>query len=126
MKGIVFNLLEEVVVRQHGETTWDDLLDATGLQGPTPRWAIIRARKWKSWFLQVPSSWKITHRGLAVVRTRSNPPAREALSGVLHRAPYDAVVCLEREQHHPSRSAKLYAGGPLSFFRFEGRAMAPC
>jgi hypothetical protein len=33
MKGIVFNLLEEVVVRQHGEASWDDLLDATGLAG---------------------------------------------------------------------------------------------
>jgi hypothetical protein len=33
MKGIVFNLLEEVVTRQYGENTWDDLLDATGLEG---------------------------------------------------------------------------------------------
>src|SRR5713226_246431 len=33
MKGLVFNLLEEVVVRQHGEDTWDSLLDAAGLGG---------------------------------------------------------------------------------------------
>ncbi|HET7335428.1 MAG TPA: heme NO-binding domain-containing protein [Rhizomicrobium sp.] len=33
MKGIIFNLLEEVVTAQHGEDVWDDLLDATGLTG---------------------------------------------------------------------------------------------
>ena len=33
MKGIVFNLLEEVVVRQHGEDTWDSFLEAAGLGG---------------------------------------------------------------------------------------------
>ncbi|MEY4878982.1 MAG: hypothetical protein RJB62_451 [Pseudomonadota bacterium] len=33
MKGIIFNLFEQVVVRDHGEAAWDDLLDATGLDG---------------------------------------------------------------------------------------------
>lgn len=33
MKGIIFNLLEQVVVARHGEAAWDDLLDATGLAG---------------------------------------------------------------------------------------------
>lgn len=33
MKGVVFNLLEEVVSRHHGETVWDTLLDAAGLPG---------------------------------------------------------------------------------------------
>jgi hypothetical protein len=33
MKGVVFNLLEEVVVKHLGETAWEDLLDATGLSG---------------------------------------------------------------------------------------------
>ena len=33
MKGIVFNLLEQVVSRDYGENTWDDLLSATGLMG---------------------------------------------------------------------------------------------
>jgi hypothetical protein len=33
MKGIVFNLLEEVVVRDYGEDTWDALLDAAALDG---------------------------------------------------------------------------------------------
>ena len=27
MKGVIFNLLEEVVRRSHGEDTWDRLLD---------------------------------------------------------------------------------------------------
>jgi hypothetical protein len=33
MKGIVFNLLEEVVRAEYGEDTWDTLLDIAGLDG---------------------------------------------------------------------------------------------
>ena len=33
VKGIVFNLLEQVVSRDYGEDTWDDLLGAAGLVG---------------------------------------------------------------------------------------------
>lgn len=33
MKGIVFNLLEDVVIQHHGEAAWDGFLDATGLAG---------------------------------------------------------------------------------------------
>ncbi len=33
MKGVVFNLLEEVVRRHHGEDLWDDLLDHSDLDG---------------------------------------------------------------------------------------------
>lgn len=33
MKGIVFNLVEEVVADEYGSDTWDDLLDAAGVDG---------------------------------------------------------------------------------------------
>ena len=33
MKGVVFNLLEQTVSRDYGEDTWDELLDAAGLDG---------------------------------------------------------------------------------------------
>lgn len=33
MKGIIFNLLERVVRRRHGEDAWDDLLEAAGSDG---------------------------------------------------------------------------------------------
>lgn len=33
MKGVVFNLLEEVVTAQHGPSAWDDLLERAGLDG---------------------------------------------------------------------------------------------
>jgi Haem-NO-binding len=33
MKGIIFNLFEEVVVSNYGEDTWDRLLTATALDG---------------------------------------------------------------------------------------------
>lgn len=33
MKGVIFNLLESVVVEAHGEDAWDELLDAAGVDG---------------------------------------------------------------------------------------------
>ena len=33
MKGIIFNLLEDVVINDHGQDTWDELLNATALDG---------------------------------------------------------------------------------------------
>ena len=33
MKGVVFNLLEQLVARDFGEDTWDGLLDASSLDG---------------------------------------------------------------------------------------------
>lgn len=33
MKGVIFNVFEEVIVEQFGATMWDDLLDATELDG---------------------------------------------------------------------------------------------
>jgi hypothetical protein len=33
MKGVIFNLLEEAVREEHGEDTWDDLLESAGLEG---------------------------------------------------------------------------------------------
>jgi predicted hydrocarbon binding protein len=33
VKGVVFNLLEQVVSRDYGEDTWDPLLDAAGVDG---------------------------------------------------------------------------------------------
>lgn len=33
MKGIIFNILEEAVTNEHGVDTWDDLLDAAGVDG---------------------------------------------------------------------------------------------
>lgn len=33
MMGVIFNVIEEAVTREHGATTWDALLDAAGLDG---------------------------------------------------------------------------------------------
>lgn len=33
MKGIIFNLLEEVVTAQFGDKAWDEILDSTGTDG---------------------------------------------------------------------------------------------
>ena len=33
MKGVIFNLLEEAVLREHGAYAWDSLLEMAGLEG---------------------------------------------------------------------------------------------
>lgn len=33
MKGIIFNLLEEVVIQEHGDDVWDDILDSARVDG---------------------------------------------------------------------------------------------
>lgn len=33
MKGIIFNLVEDVITAEHGADTWDDLLDEAGVDG---------------------------------------------------------------------------------------------
>jgi hypothetical protein len=33
MKGIIFNLLQEVVAKEHGEATWDALIEGSGVSG---------------------------------------------------------------------------------------------
>lgn len=33
MKGIIFNLLEQVVTDEHGEETWESMLDRAGVEG---------------------------------------------------------------------------------------------
>jgi hypothetical protein len=33
VKGIIFNLAEDVVSREHGDVMWDDILDAAGVGG---------------------------------------------------------------------------------------------
>ena len=37
MKGIVFNLLEQVVTDAHGVAAWEDLLDDAGVDGRPSR-----------------------------------------------------------------------------------------
>ena len=49
MKGVVFNLLEQVVVGKYGETVWDDLLDARQTcPAPIPAWAATPMKRSKS------------------------------------------------------------------------------
>ena len=41
MKGIIFNLLQDVVSQHHGEDVWDDLIDAAGSTASILRRAVI-------------------------------------------------------------------------------------
>jgi hypothetical protein len=48
MKGIVFNLLEEVIRKEHGEDAWDALLEVTELDGAYTSSGAIPTRTWAS------------------------------------------------------------------------------
>ena len=45
MKGIVFNLLEEVVTEAYGADAWDSLLDAAGLDGAYTSLAVMQTKR---------------------------------------------------------------------------------
>ena len=51
MKGIVFNLLEEVVTREYSADTWDDLLEAAGVNG-SYRLAATQMKTFPNWLWQ--------------------------------------------------------------------------
>jgi hypothetical protein len=73
MKGIVFNLLEAVVTRDHGPETWDALLDAAGLDGAYttlgnyPDDHLVRLVGAASSALQLPAHVVIRHFGRAAL-----------------------------------------------------------
>ena len=64
MKGIIFNLAEEVVVREHGDDVWDAVLEGAGVTGSYTTSATTRTRT--CW----PSSRR--PRGCSVPRRRTS------------------------------------------------------
>ena len=123
MKGIVFNLLEEVVIAQHGEAAWDNLLEATGLPGSYTSLGSYPDEEIE----------KLVVAGAAALKM---PPAdvlrwfgREAMPLLAQRYPHFFVehhstlpfVLSVNNIIHPE-VRKLYAGAHCPHFRFQQAA----
>lgn len=119
MKGIVFNLLEEVVVTHHGEAAWDGILDDAGLTGSYTSLGSYPDEEIE----------KLVRAGSAVLRV---PPAdvlrwfgREAMPLLAKHYPQFferqttmSFVLSANNIIHPE-VRKLYAGAGCPFFHFE-------
>ena len=111
MKGIIFNLVEEVVTTAHGADAWDAVLAGAGLEGAYtslgsyPDEDLTRLVAAASEALGVPAD--------AVVRTigvGAMPLLAEALRKLLRRPHHGAVVPADAERDHPPRVRKLPRG----------------
>jgi hypothetical protein len=120
MKGVVFNLLEEVVRRQHGEDVWDEMLDRANASGAYTSLGnyddaeIVRLVAAASEMLGKPASEVLRWFG------------REAMKELFQKypaffEPYDtsrAFVLAVNSIIHPE-VRKLYSGASCPHFRFD-------
>jgi hypothetical protein len=120
MKGIVFNLLEEVVVAQHGESAWDSLLDATGLAGSYtslgsyPDEEIVKLVVAGAEALSMSPAEVLRWFGRAAIPLLAK---RYPVFFTPHRTAQSFILSVNDIIHPEVR--KLYAGAHCPFFRFE-------
>src|SRR5438874_2247890 len=104
MKGVVFNLLEEIVVREHGEETWDLLLERAGLGGVYtslgnyPDGTSRRSLPWLARCSRCQPTRSFAGTGVSAAA------ARRALSGALRAARRRACVRAHAQRDDPPRS----------------------
>ena len=123
MKGIMFNLLEDVLVEAYGAEAWDDLLTATGASGV---YAALGDYPDADFFKLIETSGNFTQRSrdemliafgeAAFARMAERYPA--ILDGVADTRTF--LLALNRIVQAEVR--KLYAGAGCPHFRF---AIAP-
>jgi hypothetical protein len=120
MKGIVYNLLEEIVAEEYGEAVWDRLLATAGVEGAytslgsypdAQLFAIIDAA---SRTLQIESRDLIRWFGKRALPrlAQTNPRWFES-----HRTARDLILTLNDIIHPEVR--KLYPGADVPWFDFE-------
>ena len=118
MKGIIFNLVEEVVVGAYGEDAWDDILDAAGLDGA---YTSLGSYPDDHLFALVgAASTKLGVDGQDVVRTLGQgaiPLLAERYPGFFdHRSTKSFLLTLNDIIHPEVR--KLYPGADVPTFDF--------
>jgi len=123
MKGIVFNLLETVVVQSHGEAAWDDLLDATGLAGSYTSLGSYPDEEIEKLVGAGSQALGLTPNDLLRWFGREAMPLLAKQYPVFfteHRTTLPFVLSVNDIIHPEVR--KLYAGAHCPFFRFEETA----
>jgi hypothetical protein len=85
MKGIVFNLLEELVRRDYGENTWDALLESAALEGA---YTSLGSYRDEELIMLVSEASRILHKTVGsdfmLVRTKCDAVAGRKIPGILH------------------------------------------
>jgi len=120
LKGIVFNLLEEVVVAQHGEAAWDMLLDETGLSGSYTSLGSYPDEEVEKLVLAGAGALKMSPADVLRWFGREAMPllaTRYPAFFTEHRTAQSFVLSVNSIIHPEVR--KLYAGAHCPFFRFE-------
>ncbi|AXK38167.1 heme NO-binding domain-containing protein [Crenobacter cavernae] len=120
MKGIVFNLLEELIRREHGENTWDALLDAAKADGAYTSLGsyhdeeLTKLVAAASTLLAVPPHEVLRWFGRNAIPLLASkyPPFF-----VLHKSARDFVLTLNSIIHPEVR--KLYPGATTPVFDFD-------
>jgi hypothetical protein len=119
MKGVVFNLLEEAVIHEHGVLAWDSLLDMAGLEGSYtslgsyPDREIVALVEAASTALSLPAQDVLRWFG------RSAMPMLHERYGLFftpHRSAQSFVTSVNDIIHPEVR--KLYAGAACPHFHF--------
>lgn len=118
MKGIIFNLVEEVVVGTHGENAWDDILDAAGLDGSYtslgsyPDEDLFRLVGAASAALDVPANDVVRSLGQGAI-----PLLAERYPGFFEHSSTRSFLLTLNDIIHPE-VRKLYPGADVPEFEF--------
>lgn len=119
MKGVVFNLLEEAVLREFGPEAWDDLLDDSGVSGAYTSLGNYSDEEMTA--LVGAASAKLGMSNPQVLRwfgRRAMPILRERYAGLFesHTSSRSFVLSVNNIIHPEVR--KLYSGAKCPFFHF--------
>ncbi|HEV3230564.1 MAG TPA: heme NO-binding domain-containing protein [Solirubrobacteraceae bacterium] len=120
MKGIVFNAFEEMIVGEHGEDAWDDLLDQAGLEGA---YTSVGSYPYEELLALVGAAehvYGVPADDLVRALGRSAIPLFAARFPAIFEPYHDArslVLCLNEIIHAEVR--KLYPGADVPTFDYE-------
>jgi len=119
MKGVVFNLLEEAVLREFGPEAWDDLLDDSGVSGAYTSLGSYSDEEMIA--LVETAAVKLGMSNSEVLRwfgQRAMPILRERYPALFdsHSSSRNFVLSVNNIIHPEVR--KLYSGAKCPFFHF--------
>jgi heme-NO-binding protein len=120
VKGIVFNLLEEVVVQQYGQDTWEDLIDQAEAGGAYTSLGNYTDEELVSLVTTAAAALGKTPAEVLRWFGQSAMPLLAARFPALfesHQSSRDFVLSVNKIIHPEVR--KLYAGASCPFFHFQ-------
>jgi hypothetical protein len=119
VKGVVFNLLEEAVLREFGPDSWDDLVDEAGLMGAYTSLGNYPDEEMIA--LVAIAAAKFNMNNAAVLRwfgERAMPILKERYPAIFAKHSSSRTFVLSvNDMIHPE-VRKLYSGAKCPFFRF--------